>query len=90
MTSNAVDAKDLETLATQRELAAAWEELAANVDTNGAAALKANVHVLGSIEEAMDVVRKEAAQESVREVQALVTGSLHLVGGAMAVADLPL
>ncbi|KWU45852.1 FolC bifunctional protein [Rhodotorula sp. JG-1b] len=90
LTSNAVDAKDLETLATQRELAAAWEELAANVDTNGAAALKANVHVLGSIEEAMDVVRKEAAQESVREVQALVTGSLHLVGGAMAVADLPL
>jgi folylpolyglutamate synthase len=89
LTSNAVDAKDLETLATQRELAAAWEELAATVVTDGTA-LKANVHVLGSIEEAIDVVRKEAAQENGREVQALVTGSLHLVGGVMAVADLPL
>lgn len=88
LTSNAVDAKDLETLATQRELAAAWEELAATMD-NGAT-LKANVHVLGSIEEAIDVVRKEAAQENGREVHALVTGSLHLVGGVMAVADLPL
>lgn len=88
LTSNAVDAKDLETLATQRELAAAWEELAATLDSG--ATLKANVHILGSIEEAIDVVRHEAAQESGKEVQALVTGSLHLVGGVMAVADLPL
>lgn len=87
LTSNAVDAKDLETLATQRELAAAWEELAATTDVG---AHKAQVHVLGSIEEAIDVVRNEAARENGSEVQALVTGSLHLVGGVMAVADLPL
>ncbi|BGP18669.1 hypothetical protein JCM10213_002913 [Rhodosporidiobolus nylandii] len=83
LTSNAVDAKDLETLATQRELAAAWTELASSLSP------QAEVSVLGSIQEAVDLVRKEA-QAGEQEVQALVTGSLHLVGGVMAVAELPL
>ncbi|GAA5991781.1 hypothetical protein JCM10908_001140 [Rhodotorula pacifica] len=89
LTSNAVDAKDLETLATQRELAAAWEELVASLSPSSPSGPATQVHVLASIEEAIYVVRKEA-QESGAEVQALVTGSLHLVGGVMAVADLPL
>ncbi|GAA5868554.1 hypothetical protein JCM1840_005487 [Sporobolomyces johnsonii] len=81
LTSNAVDAKDLETLAVQRELAEAWEELT----TAHPATRKANVHVLGSVQEAVELVRSLEG-----ETQALVTGSLHLVGGVMAVADLPL
>ncbi|CEQ40650.1 SPOSA6832_02278, partial [Sporobolomyces salmonicolor] len=81
LTSSAVDAKDLETLAVQRELAGAWEELTTALP----AARKANVHVLGSIQEAVELVRGQDG-----ETQVLVTGSLHLVGGVMAVADLPL
>ncbi|GAA6016067.1 hypothetical protein JCM8202_005400 [Rhodotorula sphaerocarpa] len=88
LTSNAVDAKDLETLATQRELAAAWDELAASLPSSPDTPT-AQVHVLGSIEEAIGVVQKAAADHD-GDVQALVTGSLHLVGGVMAVADLPL
>ncbi|GAA6056511.1 hypothetical protein JCM3770_006853 [Rhodotorula araucariae] len=80
LTSNAVDAKDLETLATQHELAEAWTELVAGKE--GAAA---QVHVLGSVQEAVEVVRGTGAR-----VDALVAGSLHLVGGVLAVAGLPL
>lgn len=101
LTSNAVDAKDLETLATQHELEAAWRQLAESLRPAASSSASsapsdgtAQVHVLGSIEEAINVVRKEAteiqAEEGAREVQVLVTGSLHLVGGVMAVADLPL
>jgi folylpolyglutamate synthase len=83
LTSNAVDSKDLETLATQHELAEAWAELTSSLSP------KAKVHVLGSIQEAVELVRAEG-KEGEKEVQALVTGSLHLVGGVMAVAELPL
>ncbi|GAA6028985.1 hypothetical protein JCM8097_001538 [Rhodosporidiobolus ruineniae] len=84
LTSNAVDAKDLETLATQHELADAWKELTSTLSSS------ASVHILGSIQEAVDLVRKEAQADEAKDVQALVTGSLHLVGGVMAVAELPL
>ncbi|GAA5915764.1 hypothetical protein JCM6882_003850 [Rhodosporidiobolus microsporus] len=83
LTSNAVDSKDLETLATQREIAEGWAELTSSLPD------KANVHVLGSIQEAVELIRQEAKEGS-HEVQALVTGSLHLVGGVMAVCELPL
>ncbi|GAA5823844.1 hypothetical protein JCM11251_003319 [Rhodosporidiobolus azoricus] len=83
LTSNAVDSKDLETLATQREIAEGWIELTSSVPD------KAEVHVLGSIQEAVELIRKEA-QNGEKDVQALVTGSLHLVGGVMAVAEVPL
>ncbi|GAA6005073.1 tetrahydrofolate synthase [Rhodotorula paludigena] len=85
LTSNAVDAKDLETLATQNELAAAWRELVSQLP--GAPA-DAQVHVLGSVQEAVELVRAQA--DKGERVDALVTGSLHLVGGVMAVAELPL
>ncbi|GAA6013674.1 hypothetical protein JCM10207_004814 [Rhodosporidiobolus poonsookiae] len=85
LTSNAVDAKDLETLATQHELADAWAELTSSLSSSS----KADVSVLGSIQEAVELVRQEA-RDGGKDVQALVTGSLHLVGGVMAVAELPL
>ncbi|GAA5974729.1 hypothetical protein JCM11641_007243 [Rhodosporidiobolus odoratus] len=81
LTSNAVDPSDLAALATQREIADAWAELTTALTP------QATVHVLASIEEAVAVVRKAGEKE---DVQALVTGSLHLVGGVMAVAELPL
>ncbi|KAI5474406.1 hypothetical protein MNV49_003374 [Pseudohyphozyma bogoriensis] len=70
LTSNAVDTKDLETLATQRELAAAWEELTATASPES----KAEVHVLGSIQEAVELAKAVGG-----ETEVLVTGSLHLV-----------
>ncbi|GAA5908446.1 hypothetical protein JCM8208_006198 [Rhodotorula glutinis] len=87
MTSKAVDDKDLETLATQHELAEAWIELSKGREPS------AQVHVLGSVQEAVEVVRGAAgAAAGPRDVRvdALVAGSLHLVGGVLAVADLPL
>lgn len=85
LTSNAVDAKDLETLATQHELADAWKELTKSLPAGTEAA---QVHVLGSVQEAVEVVRGAAGEG--KRVDALVAGSLHLVGGVLAVADLPL
>jgi len=86
MTSKAVDDKDLETLATQHELAEAWSELTQGKES------RAQVHVLGSVQEAVEVVRGAAAAGPGNEVRvdALVAGSLHLVGGVLCVASLPL
>lgn len=80
LTSNAVDPHDLESLQTQHELAAAWTQLVGPTSS-----AKTPVRVLGSIEDAVKLARGLAGK-----VDALVCGSLHLVGGAMAVADLPL
>lgn len=77
LTSNAVDVQDLEALTVQRELEVAWGEVAPGST--------AQVHVLGSIEEAVVVARGLEGRTEV-----LVTGSLHLVGGTMAFAELPL
>lgn len=76
LTSNAVDPTALSNLTTQHELATAWSDLGATSLPTEAA----QVHVLASIEEAVELVRKEGVDD------ALVTGSLHLVGGVMAVA----
>ena len=76
LTSKAVDAADLEQMTLQRELATAWKEVSSSLAT---------VHVLGSIQEAVELARGVEG-----EVEVLVTGSLHLVGGVMAFADLPL
>ncbi|GAA5975418.1 hypothetical protein JCM5350_006473 [Sporobolomyces pararoseus] len=87
LTSNAYFAKDLETLSLQHELAAAWKEL--NSKSTESSAPQAEIHVLGSIQEAVELIRGYKVEEGT-EKQALVTGSLHLVGGVMAVAELPL
>ena len=60
----------------QRELATAWNEVSSS---------PATVHVLGSIQEAVEIARGVEGG-----VDVLVTGSLHLVGGVMAFAELPL
>ena len=73
LTSKAVDPTDLEAMSVQRELKAAWQNLVGpETDTS-------NVHVLPSIEDAIDASFR--TQEGAQNV--LVAGSLHLVGGVM-------
>ncbi|KAI2478851.1 Folylpolyglutamate synthase [Pyrenophora tritici-repentis] len=74
--------QDVDTLAVQKALAKTWTE----IDST------AEVHVLRTIEEAIGTARgvardyaKDAGHET--EVMVLVTGSLHLVGGALEVLE---
>ncbi|CAK5275491.1 unnamed protein product [Mycena citricolor] len=79
LTSLAIPQSDLTELKTQHQLAAAWSALAPGFPA-------ANIHVLPSIEHAVNAVRKlESEQE---QLSVLVAGSLHLVGGAIEVAGL--
>lgn len=68
-------------LEVQKRLAETWREI------NGTA----EVNVVRSIEEAVDLVRGIAAGEAVgmegNDVQVLVTGSVHLVGGFLEVLE---
>lgn len=75
MTSHAIDPNDLAALATQHALADAWSKVNPNFP-------KENIHVVPSIQHAVDIVRKAGKRE------VLVAGSLHLVGGVMEVAGL--
>jgi folylpolyglutamate synthase len=68
--------QDIKALKVQNELATVWSEL----DTT------ANVAVTGTIEEAVDAAKKIADDSGV-EVMTLITGSLHLVGGAFDVLE---
>lgn len=70
------NALDFASLKVQNELAEAW----ALIDK------QAEVSVVQTIEEAVEVVR-DAARTSSEEVAALVTGSLHLVGGFLEVIE---
>jgi hypothetical protein len=69
-------------LAVQEEIASAYRSLFPSSPCE--------VLVLGSIEEAVDVVKQASEKERGRkaEVDVLVAGSLHLVGGVMEVAGL--
>jgi folylpolyglutamate synthase len=74
--------QDVDTLAVQKALAQTWSE----IDSS------AEVHVLRTIEEAVGTARsvarawaKDAGADA--EVMVLVTGSLHLVGGAIEVLE---
>ncbi|KAK4050744.1 Folylpolyglutamate synthetase [Microbotryomycetes sp. JL221] len=80
LTSNAIDASDLSNLTVQHELADAWQDLTSTTLPTSAA----QVHILPSIEDAVELVRREECKD------VLVTGSLHLIGGVMEVAQLPL
>lgn len=77
-----MDSKELESLSVQHELAAAWEEL---TSSSLPGPFQAKVHVLSSIEDSVELVRGLHG-----EFDVLVTGSLHLVGGVMAVAEVGL
>ena len=65
---------DISSLKVQKELATTWDQIDPEAD----------VHVLGSIEEAVARVRDIAGN---REVEVLATGSLHLVGGLIEVLE---
>jgi folylpolyglutamate synthase len=69
------------TLAPQRELGNVWSKLVPSFPSQ-------NVHVLPSIEHALRIVRGLEETHTVTDVQVLVAGSLHLVGGVIEVAGL--
>jgi folylpolyglutamate synthase len=74
--------QDVDTLAVQKALANTWSD----IDST------AEVHVLRTIEEAVETARTVARDYAERagagaEVMVLVTGSLHLVGGALEVLE---
>ncbi|KAG5648933.1 hypothetical protein DXG03_000282 [Asterophora parasitica] len=75
LTTLSIPTDDLAELKTQHQLATAWSSL---VPTS-------QIHVLPSIEHAMDAIDKIKSSESVK---VLVTGSLHLVGGVIEVSGL--
>ncbi|KAF6821379.1 folylpolyglutamate synthase [Colletotrichum musicola] len=72
------DAKAIEAMTVQRQFAERWAQLDP----------KADVKVIPTIEEALNHVRQlgEGLGEG-EKVQALVTGSLHLVGGALGILE---
>ncbi|KAG1872738.1 Mur ligase [Suillus tomentosus] len=74
LTSAAISTTDNLNLKTQREIEAAWNKLVPTYS--------GTVHVLPSIEDAVEEARKTL------NVSVLVTGSLHLVGGVIEVAGL--
>jgi len=74
--------KDVDTLAVQKALAQTWSD----IDSS------AQVHVLKTIEEAIGTARSVAQsyahnEGADAEVMVLITGSLHLVGGAIEVLE---
>ncbi|KAK2809176.1 hypothetical protein FQN50_004011 [Emmonsiellopsis sp. PD_5] len=72
------NASDVETLSVQKTLASAWKELSPVTE----------VRAVGTIEEAVREVRGIAGEVGGEgEVQVLVTGSLHLVGGLLEVLE---
>ena len=70
-----------QTLAPQRELGSAWSELVPSFPDE-------NVHILPSVEHALRNVRGLEEAHPDADVQVLVAGSLHLVGGVIEVAGL--
>ncbi|TBU49597.1 FolC bifunctional protein [Dichomitus squalens] len=80
ITTVALSTDDKLYLKTQHELADTWSSLVPSFP-------KDNVHVLPSIEHAVNVVRKLNVSGD-KPVDVLVAGSLHLVGGVIEVAGL--
>jgi folylpolyglutamate synthase len=70
------NSQDVQVLKVQKDLASVWSELDPS----------ATVSVAGTIEEAVSEVRKVVG-ESDAEGMVLITGSLHLVGGALEVLE---
>lgn len=79
LTSKAIDPTDLSALATQHAIADAWRALNPSFP-------EGHIHVEPSIEDAVRIVREESREGE--EVDVLVAGSLHLVGGVIDVAGL--
>lgn len=69
-----------EKLTLQKNLAESWSQLNSSIDNY-------ETHVFLSIEESVKWII-EYYQQTNREIQVLITGSLHLVGGVMAVLNI--
>ncbi|KAK0498610.1 Mur ligase [Armillaria luteobubalina] len=80
LTAVSIPEADLAELKTQHQLAAAWRDIAPSYPQE-------SIHVLPSVEHALDLVRTVTSQ-STNGVSVLVAGSLHLVGGMIEVANL--
>ena len=74
--------EEIDALAPQKQLASAWSSQVPSFPTSG-------IHIVPSIEHAVHLVRdlSDSSPDKVN-VDVLVTGSLHLVGGLMEVAGL--
>ena len=79
LASKSLTDAELTQLKTQHELANAWRGIIPTFPEE-------NIHVLPSIEHAINIVREQGQEE--RPVDVLVAGSLHLVGGVIEVAGL--
>jgi folylpolyglutamate synthase len=77
LTSKAIDPNDLSQLATQTALKETWLRIIPGFPAN-------EVQAVASIEHALNIIRSGNDDE----VDVLVAGSLHLVGGVMEVAGL--
>lgn len=71
------NAADVESLKVQKQLAETWAQIDPSVE----------VHVVRTIEEAVELVRATTRETAGEEVTALITGSLHLVGGFLEVLE---
>ncbi|TLS28947.1 hypothetical protein PpBr36_00699 [Pyricularia pennisetigena] len=86
--NHTVDAAEVGSLKVQHAFAKKWLELDPNVG---------EIKIVGSVEEAIQAVRKLAAGKPTStadknhqihsQVQALITGSIHLIGGALEILE---
>jgi folylpolyglutamate synthase len=70
----------IDELTLQNNLAKSWNQLNSSINNH-------KTHVFSSIEESVKWII-EYYQQTNREIQVLITGSLHLVGGVMAVLNI--
>ena len=81
LTAVSVPNEELAQLGTQKELASAWLNLKPSFPSS-------RIHVLPTIEHAVNLVRSLESKSNDADVSVLVTGSLHLVGGLIEAASL--
>ncbi|KKZ63130.1 folylpolyglutamate synthase [[Emmonsia] crescens] len=78
------NASDVEALRVQRALAETWKELSPSTEVLAKATIEEAVEVVREIAKARE---QEGSARDEAEVSALVTGSLHLVGGLLEVLE---
>jgi folylpolyglutamate synthase len=81
LTAVSTSEQELAQLKTQKELASAWSELNPSFP-------QSSIHIVPTIEHAVNVVRGLESESNDADVSVLVTGSLHLVGGLIEAASL--
>lgn len=75
--NNQYDSQEVKAMATQHRFAAAWSQLDP----------AAEVRVMGTIQEAIDYARQLGHDLEHGEAQVFMTGSIHLVGGALGILE---